>query len=700
MPQQGQSRERAELDELAIQIKHHEAAYRRGEPEITDGAFDEITDRYTELADAFGIPEEDRALARPGRDHAEGFETVAHRVPMLSLEKLTPSRKDAEGTAVPVSAQLEQWYARRKKDLELGDDASLPLFVEPKIDGISLSLLYERGKLVRAVTRGDGEKGDVVTTQVLQMGAVPRTIAEDGELEARGELYMPREAFAAYNERLLARGEQPLANPRNGTAGLVKRKSVEGLESIGIRSFVYQIAYHKNTRAPRYQHETIPYLKEIGFSVYEDGATCLATSSAEALAFCESFEAKRSALPYEIDGMVLKVNDLSRHGDLGMTGHHPRWGLAYKFPPERKPTRVLSIGVNVGKSGKLTPVANLEPVHLAGTTVTRASLHNFVELARKDVRVGDLVLVEKAGEIIPQVISVDLSARPEDTVPFERPKHCPICKAEVLEEEIFVYCPSPTCDAQLRERLTHFASRHAMDIDGLGYALVDLLVTSLGVRSPDAIYALDEAKIAELPRMGKKSAQNLMKAIEASKRRGLTKVLVALAVHHLGETMSEAIASHFGSMDALLEFSERYAAGDEEAIALVAPEKSSARGVIEGLGKISADAIFKELASPSVRAVIEGLAKAGVVMTAAQKVVRNVEGVAGKTFVLTGTLPTLKRDEAGARIKAAGGKVSGSVSKKTHFVVAGAEAGSKLAEAEKLGVAVIDEAALLAMLEG
>lgn len=691
------AQKRAELDELARAITKYEAAYRRGEPEITDSEFDELVDRYETLADDLGVPYAERPTATPGADHAEGFETVAHRVPMLSLEKLTPSRRDAEGAYVSVEAQLVQWYARRKKDLELPDDRPLPLFVEPKIDGISISLLYEGGKIVRAVTRGDGDKGDVVTTQVLAMGAVPRTIDAKGTLEVRGEIYMPLHAFRAYNEQLTARGDQPLANPRNGTAGLVKRKSVEGLEAVGIKSFAYQIALAEGVKVPRFQHETLPWLRAAGFDVYEE-ATRLAQSAEEALAFCESFEAKRGALPYEIDGMVLKIDDLARHGDLGATGHHPRWGLAYKFPPERKPTKVESIGVNVGKSGKLTPVANLAPVHLAGTTVVRASLHNFVELARKDVRVGDIVFVEKAGEIIPQVISVDLSQRPEGTGPFPKPTHCPECHAEVLEEEINVFCPNPACPKQLLERLTHFASRHAMEIDGLGEAIVELVVTNLGVRSPDAIYRLRAEALAELPRMGKKSAQNLVKAIEASKKRGLAKVLVALAIRHLGESMADALAAQFGSMDALLDVAKKYVEGDPETVTMIAPEKSTQRGLVEGLGKKSADVIFAELDSPSVRAVIQGLADAGVDMTATKKVVRAVEGVAGKTFVLTGTLPTLKRDEAGARIKAAGGKVSGSVSKKTDYVVAGEEAGSKLADAEKLGVTVIDEAALLALL--
>lgn len=352
--------------------------------------------------------------------------------------------------------------------------------------------------------------------------------------------------------------------------------------------------------------------------------------------------------------------------------------------------------MQVGKTGKLTPVAELEPVRLAGTTVVRASLHNFVELERKDVRVGDTVFVEKAGEIIPQVLGFDPELRPADAVPFARPTHCPTCATAVVTEEIFVYCPNPACGDQLRERLRHFASRSCMDIDGMGAALIDQLVDQLDIRSPDQLFLLTVDQLCQLERVAKRSAENLIAALDRARSRGLARVLCGLAVRHVGERMSEDLANFFGSADRLLAFAERYCAGDAEAIATVAPDKGS--GAIEGLARKTADSIFAEFHSPAVRRVIAGLAAVGVELSAAQATSQQVDGVAGKTFVLTGTLPTLKRGDAAARIKQAGGKVSGSVSKKTDFVVAGEDAGQKLEKAEAFGLTIIDEATLLSLL--
>lgn len=687
-----------ELAALEAELRYHEAAYRAGTPEIGDAAFDDLYDRYVALADELGVTPAERFDAKPGVDHADGFDTAAHRVPMLSLEKLSPSRKDDAGVSVPIADQLDAWIARRKKDLGLLPLEPLSIFVEPKIDGISVSLVYERGRLVRAVTRGDGERGDVITAQVRAARAVPDELVgvSSGKLEVRGELYLPREAFERWNAAQIARGEKPLVNPRNGCAGLVKRKDVTGLETVGIASFLYQVAWAEGIALPRTQSGVLDFLASAGGATYRE-LTLVATEASLVAEFCASFEERRASLPFDIDGMVLKIDDLALHDALSGTGHHPHWGVAYKFPPERKSTRVRDIVVQVGKSGKLTPVAELEPVFVSGTTVGRATLHNFTELARKDVRVGDLVLVEKAGEIIPQVVGVDLDARPADSVAFVPPDRCPACGGPVVAEEIFVYCGNPSCSAQLRERLVHFASRAAMDIDGLGESIVDAIVSELAVRSPDAIYRLTAESLASLPRLGDKSARNLIAAIETSKKRGLAKVLVALAIRNLGESMSDALASEFGSMDELLSFAERYVAGDEDARRTVVGEKQK-RGRIEGLGEKSADVIFGALASAEVRAVLDGLAAAGVVLTAEKRLVVAAPGVAGKTFVLTGTLPTLGRSEATAKIKSAGGKVSGSVSKKTSYVVVGADAGTKLAEAEALGVPRIDEAELLALL--
>ena len=688
----GRARLEVELEQLTQQIRYHEAAYRAGVPEITDAGFDDLVERYGELADRLGIDPSERLDVQPGQDHTAGFETVEHREPMLSLEKLSPNRRDSGGEPMALSDQLSAWFRRRRKELEVDE---LPVIVEPKVDGISVSLLYAGGELRRAVTRGDGRKGDVITKQVVQLGTVPTKLkrAGKGEIEIRGELYWPLAEFARFNATL----EKPLINPRNGCAGMMKRKDPDGLEATGIRAFFYQVAWDDGVELPPTQHEVLQWLADRGAEVYLS-EVFQTTSEEEALQYCEDYQARREKLDYDIDGMVIKLDDLRLYARLGATGHHPHWGIAYKFPPERKPTELLDIEVSVGKSGKLTPVAILEPVFVSGTTVSRASLHNFVELERKDVRVGDTVLVEKAGEIIPQVVEVDRSKRKRGAKRFVPPDACPTCGTEVVSEEIFIYCPNPACPDQVRERLRHFASRQAMDIDGMGEVLVDQVVDKLGARSPDDLFRIETSALAALDRMGEKSAERVKAGLEAAKGRGLARVLNGLAIRHVGETMAEDLAAYFKTADALLEFAARYVAEDEEAVETVAPAKSSERGAIEGLARKSADSIFHELDAPAVRKVFSGLAEVGVSLSVEAADVREVADVAGKAFVLTGTLPTLKRTEATKRIKAAGGKVSGSVSKKTDYVVAGDDPGSKHDKAQALGVEVIDEAALLALL--
>jgi DNA ligase (NAD+) len=687
----------AELELLAEQLRIHERSYREGTAELPDSEFDELMERYTVLAERLGVPSSERLDARPGMDHTEGFQTVEHRFPMLSLEKLSPSRRDNKGAAVPLPEQLDAWYDRRRKDLELAEAVPLPMIVEPKIDGISVSLLYQDGVLRRAVTRGDGRRGDDITRQVQESRAVPERLqGVRGELELRGELFWPHAAFRAYNEILRAAGERLIVNPRNGCAGLMKRKDPSGLGALGVKAFLYQVVWTRGLELPRRQSEVLAWLEQAGAPAY-GSEVFVSDVLAEVLGFCERYQQKRESLEFDIDGMVIKVEELGLYDRLGSTGHHPHWGIAYKFPPERKPSRLLGVVVQVGKSGKLTPVAELEPVFVAGTVVSRASLHNFPELERKDVRVNDHVWVEKAGEIIPQVVGVDLERRPEGTVPVARPERCPSCDASVLAEEIFLYCPNPACPAQVRERLQHFCSRHALDIDGMGPALIDQVTSKLDVRSPEQLFQLDAAQLASLERMGKKSADNVVAGLERAKGRGLARVLVGLAIRHIGETMAEDLASYFGSAQELLDFAARYVAEDPEAVQRLSPDKGS--GAIEGLARKTASSIFAELSSPTVRAVFAGLERAGVSLQATSARRSAVEGVAGKTFVLTGTLPTLKRNEAAERIKRAGGKVSGSVSKSTNYVVAGSEAGTKLEKAQELGVTVLEEAALLQLLE-
>lgn len=670
------------MDELALleqQLRHHdERYYRQAEPEVSDAEYDALRDRYQALCAQRGIPEGDRYGHKPGDDRTPGFATVRHRVPMLSLEKAS------DGDDGSAADKLATWASRTRKAAGVEE---LPLLVEPKIDGMSVSLTYRDGTLAQATSRGDGVEGDVITAQVLASGAVPATVPERGAFEVRGELYLPLPRFRALNERLAAAGERILANPRNGCAGLMKRKDPTTLTGIGVAAFLYQVAWAEGPVLPDSQLDLVAWLKAQGLPV--NGNVTREPDAVAAAARCTAFADQRGKLDYEIDGMVVKVDDRRLHERLGATEHHPKWGIAWKFPPERKATVLKGITVQVGKSGKLTPVAELEPVALAGTTVTRASLHNFPELERKDVRIGDTVWVEKAGEIIPQVLGVVPGKRPADAVAYPRPTACPTCASPVLTEDIFIYCPNPACPAQVRERLRHFASRTAMDIQGVGEAVIDQLCTVRNLSSPAQLFTLTAEDFAALERKGEKSAKNLVAALQDAKSRGLAKVLTGLALYQIGEKLADDLAGNFGSMDVLLALVD----GDE-ATAIQTLD------AIDGVAETTARAVVEQLRNPAVRTVIADLAAAGLDLTARKKEVSLVAGVAGKKFVLTGTLPSLSRDEAEALIVAAGGACVGSVSKKTDYVVAGEEAGSKLAKAQALGVPVIDEAGLRALLAG
>jgi DNA ligase (NAD+) len=388
--------------------------------------------------------------------------------------------------------------------------------------------------------------------------------------------------------------------------------------------------------------------------------------------------------------MVIKLDDVRLYKDLGETAHHPRWGIAWKFPAERKPTILRGITVQVGKTGKLTPVAELEPVFLAGTTVSRASLHNFVELARKDVRIGDTVLVEKAGEIIPQVVDVVKDKRPAKARKIKQPDTCPDCKTPTIAEEIFIYCPNPACPTQVRERLRYFASKAAMDIDGMGPAVIDQVVEKLGVATPADLFDLNAEQLAGLDRMGAKSAENIIKALDQARQRGLARVLTGLSIHHLGEKLAEDLSDHFNSAAVLIDLGQRFVDGDEETLTRLC--------AIDGVAETTARTVLQAFGNPAIQQVLLALGKHGVVLENADRKIEAREGVAGKTFVLTGTMPEWGRSEAAGYIKAAGGKTSSAVSKKTDYLVAGDRAGSKLAKAEKFGVAVIDEDELRALL--
>jgi DNA ligase (NAD+) len=665
--------DRTDLAKLAAELaRHDELYYRQAASELSDAEYDQLRDRHDALARRLKLPVWQRT---PGDDRTEGFAKVRHRIAMLSLEKAS------DGDDGSAADKLAAWEVRTRKALELPDNRVLELLVEPKIDGISVGLTYRDGQLALAATRGDGVEGDDITAQVRAAGAVPLKVKLAGSFEVRGELYLPQAAFERLRDATAADGGRTLANPRNACAGLMKRKDAASLAGLGIAAFVYHLAWAEGCAVPATQHGIVDWLKGLGFPV--NGHVSLERGAAAAAARCLAFADQRGALDYGIDGMVVKLDDHRLQAQLGATEHHPKWGIAWKFPPERKATRLLDVIVQVGKSGKLTPVAVLEPVQLAGTTVSRASLHNFPEIARKDIRIGDLVLVEKAGEIIPQVVSAVAAERPKGARAVVPPATCPSCSSAPVVDDVFISCPNPACPAQVRERLRHFASRAAMDIEGLGEAVVDQVVTSLGVRSPADLFRLQAEQLAGLERMGGKSAANLVAGLAAAKERGLARVLAGLALSQVGEKLSEDLAARFGSAERLLAISD--------------PAELMQ---IDGVAERTASVVHAQLANPAVRALFADLAAVGVQLTHRGAAVREVAGVAGKTFVLTGTLPTLTRPDAEKLIKAAGGKTSGSVSKKTDYVVAGADAGSKLEKAQTLGVAILDEAGLRALLTG
>lgn len=758
------SRDKTRLEELARRLESLDRAYYRDTaPLVDDAQYDALRAEYDALAETLALPEAERYTRSVGDDHADGFETVTHAVRMLSLEKAATSHKLlAAGQADYPRAEAElqpdwrnatswgrlvSWFDRIRQTAEQSSPA---IVVEPKIDGISVSLVYEGGRLVQAATRGDGVRGDLITAQVLAAGAVPARIAETGRFEVRGELHLPLPAFEALNARLVEAGEEPLRNPRNGCAGLMKRKDASALAGSGVRAYLYFIPPSSHAFAlPASQWERLEWLRAQGFLVPPD--TVRVESLEAAHERCLDFARIRFGLDHEVDGMVLKVDDSSLWDALEGTEHHPHWGIAYKFPPERKPTRLLGITVQVGRSGSLTPVAELEPVGLAGTTVSRASLHNRSFLARLDARIGDTVVVQKAGEIIPQVIAVDLAKRPTDSVKFEYPSTCPVCGGELEDRgtgtdlngdavELIACTNADSCPAQVAGRLTHLASRRALDLEGLGGTVAEALVRLGLVREVFDVFTLPLATFAALnlgtpeePRTyGEKNATKLVDAIERARTAPLSKWLHALALPEVGEASARSLASSHASLEelatspalrALLE-AERL---EEERKALGArTEVNKARSAEE---KAAAKERQKEL-KDEIAGLTETVKKAGIAGEIGPSVARSVLGylgssrgarllgrladlgirpapessapvdgpLSGKVLVVTGTLPGLSRDEAKELIRQAGGKVTDSVSKTTSYLVAGEAAGSKLEKARKLGIPVIDEDALRAMI--
>ena len=620
----------------------------------------------------------DSPTQRVGGRVAEAFAPVRHALPMLSIRTETDT-----GPSGAIA-----FDARVRRELGLAEsDPPVEYAAELKFDGLAINLRYEAGVLVCAATRGDGESGEDVTENVRTVGQIPlrlRTASPPEVLEVRGEIYMKRADFARFNARALAAGEKTLVNPRNGAAGSIRQLDSRIAASRPLSFFAYGLGEVRGWTIPATHAGVLDALSAFGLPVCDVRAV---VSGAQALAdFHSAVSERRASLPFDIDGVVYKVNRRDLQKQLGFVSREPRWAVAHKYPAEEAVTRLLDIEVQVGRTGALTPVARLEPVFVGGVTVTNATLHNQDEIDRKDVRVGDAVIVRRAGDVIPEVVGPVRDRRTEDLPRFnllERFPICPVCGSHVVrgEDEAVARCTGGLyCPAQRKQALLHFASRRAMDIEGLGDKLVEQLVDAGIVRTPADLFKLGLMALAGLERMGEKSATNLLAAIDRSRHTTLARFVFALGIRNVGETTAKDLARHFGSLDRIL---------DADTAALT---------MVPDIGPVVARCIAEFCAEPHNRQVIDDLRAAGVHWAEGAPQQSVAGRLAGRVIVLTGTLPTLAREEAKALIEAAGGKVSGSVSKKTDYVVAGAEAGSKLEKAQALGVPVVDEAQLQAML--
>jgi DNA ligase (NAD+) len=662
----------AELREAVA--RHDELYYRKAAPEIDDFGYDQLKRELADLEAA--SPQSDVAespSSQIGDDRTEGFQLYRHRERMMSLDNTYSAE------------ELKEFHARVERDLER---TGLAFVVEPKIDGLAVSLTYEDGRLVRAVTRGNGVEGDDITANALTIKTLPRQLTASPEapvppfIEIRGEIFLGTEEFLRINRQREENGQPVYANPRNLAAGTIKQLDAREVAQRKLEIVLYGRGLVEPASAlPETQTQFHGWVKAWGLPTVEKIWTV--TTAEEILEAIQKLDTLRSTFAYATDGAVVKLDSVALQRRAGSTSKSPRWAMAYKFAPDRAETQLRDISIQVGRTGVLTPVAELDPVQLAGTTVARATLHNRDEISRKDIRVGDFVFVEKAGEIIPAVIGVNLARRTPACAPYVFPEVCPICGTRVvqLEGEVALRCPNFECPVQVRRRTQHFASKACLDIDGLGEAMVDVLVEKGWVRSLPDIYRLKREDLLTLGKSVEKSSDKLLEAIEASKRAELWRFIHGLGIPHVGAAAAKDLARKFGGLAALA------SAGYGNFI----QDKTS---VIGGIGETMALAILAYFAEPRNRRVIDELIDVGV-----QPVVPAAGvALAGKTFVLTGALPTLTRDEATARIEAAGGKVSSAVSKKTNYLLAGADAGSKLEKAQSLGVTVIDEAEFLKLL--
>ncbi len=653
--------------ELRDLIRDHEHRYYvLAAPSLTDAEFDGLMARLRELeARHPDLVTADSPTRRVGGRPAEGFATVDHLVPMLSLDN------------VYSDDELRAFHDRviRALDAAGAAPAEVTYVAELKIDGLSIALTYEDGVLVRGVTRGDGVRGEDVTGNVRTIRAIPLRLARDvpGRLEVRGEVYLPRAAFERVNQEREDAEEPAFANPRNAAAGTMRSLDPAAVARRGLSAFTYQIVADGEERGGH--AAAMERMRDLGLPVEPNWRRCEGIE--EVVAYCGEWGARRHTLGFDTDGVVVKIDDLALRVRLGATSKFPRWATAFKFPALQATTRLKQIAVNVGRTGAITPYAVLEPVTLSGSTLQMATLHNEQEIARRDIRPGDLVIIEKGGDVIPKVLGPVLADRPDDARPWEMPRECPACGSRLVrpDDEVVWRCLNASCPARLRRSLLHFASRRAMDIEGLGEALVDQLVARGLVTDAADLYALHADAVAALDRMGPKSAQKLLGEIARSREAEFWRVLFGLGIRHVGERVAQSLAAAFGSMHAL------------------ATATAETMQAVRDIGPVAAAAVREYFDEPHNLALVDRLRAAGLQLESAGPRSSGGLPLAGATFVLTGSLAGMTRDEAAQAVTSRGGRVAASVSKKTTYVVAGADPGSKLARARELGVTVLDEEA-------
>ncbi|MDO8916315.1 MAG: NAD-dependent DNA ligase LigA [Coriobacteriia bacterium] len=683
---------------LRREIAHHANRYYvRDAPEISDSAYDALVRELGEVEAAYpDLVTPDSPTQRVGAPPSEAFAPVRHAARMYSLD-------NAMG-----SAELDAWFERVARDV---GDRECAFVAELKIDGSSLALTYADAVLVRAGTRGDGTTGEDVTANVRTIRTVPLHLLVDapGGVEVRGEVYMPKDSFERLNAEQDEAGLPVFANPRNAAAGSMRQKDPAITASRDLATFMYQVADPRALGLAR-QSAALEWLRHAGFKVNPDIRVC--ASRDDVRSFCESALERRHDLPYEIDGVVVKVDNFALQDELGYTAKAPRWAIAYKFPPEEKTTVLREIRVQVGRTGALTPVAEFDPVLVAGSTIARATLHNEDEVRRKDVRIGDTIIVRKAGDVIPEIVGPVVGLRPDGSRPWAMPVTCPSCDGPVWrpEGEVVPRCTNVACPDQRLGRLLHWASRGAMDIDGLGSEIVARLVEQGHLHDPADFYSLTAERLAELDTgrtkkdgtpvvLGETVAAKIVAQVEESKTHPIWRLLYGLGLRHVGSTVAEALAGAFGSIDALLQAARVEPPVPGDGVTIAAALAADPVASVEGVGPVIAGSVRAFFANPDNLVVIDKLRAAGVSLVDTGQEPGRPQTLAGMTFVLTGALSHYTREEAGAALKALGAKVSGSVSKKTSFVVVGEDAGSKYDKALELGVPILDEAALDAIIE-